>query len=156
RRGRREEFSRFSWKGEVPDPQDEATFSKSKLNRALAHDGRGLLMSQLYHELIALRRTAPALARRGCETPEVSTEPSGCVLIRRQCGTACANLLLNLGDLNSSTAPKWDGGPWQKVFDSSAARWDGPGEQLPDTIAAHDPATLVVPRRSFAVFILDS
>ena len=31
RRGRREEFAGFSWEGELPDPQDEATFSRSKI-----------------------------------------------------------------------------------------------------------------------------
>ena len=41
RRGRREEFARFTWEGEVPDPQDEATFLRSKVNPARATEGRG-------------------------------------------------------------------------------------------------------------------
>ena len=36
RQGRREEFAAFAWQGEVPDPQDEATFRRSRLNRDLA------------------------------------------------------------------------------------------------------------------------
>src|SRR5207302_1718063 len=31
RRGRREEFEEFEWEGEPPDPHDEATFFRSKL-----------------------------------------------------------------------------------------------------------------------------
>ena len=38
RRGRRDEFAAFRWKGEPPDPQDEATFLRCKLDHiAKAH-----------------------------------------------------------------------------------------------------------------------
>ena len=30
--GRRQEFARFGWQSEVPDPQDAATFARSRLN----------------------------------------------------------------------------------------------------------------------------
>ena len=30
RKGRREEFAAFKWKGEPPDPQDEGTFSNGR------------------------------------------------------------------------------------------------------------------------------
>ena len=35
RQGRSKEFAAFKWQGEVPDPQAEATFERSKLNRDL-------------------------------------------------------------------------------------------------------------------------
>src|SRR5438045_3220673 len=35
RRGRQDEFAAFKWKGEAPDPQDERTFKRSKLNHSL-------------------------------------------------------------------------------------------------------------------------
>ncbi len=156
RRGRRDEFARFSWKGEVPDPQDEATFTRSKLNRGLAHAGRGRILHRLYHELIRLRTTARALARCGCSTPDLSVDPSGCILVDRRAGNARAALLFNLGDSSASVQPSWTGEPWLKVFDSSATCWDGPGEELPATFIPGNAATLTVPRRSFAVFFLGS
>src|SRR5262249_4226865 len=50
RRGRREEFS---WQGEAPDPQDEATFVRSRIDPSR---GNPVLLA-LYQELIRLRRS---------------------------------------------------------------------------------------------------
>ena len=57
REGRREEFSSFaSFSGEdVPDPQDPATFERSKLTRVPDPD-----VERLYRELLAVRREFPA------------------------------------------------------------------------------------------------
>jgi maltooligosyltrehalose trehalohydrolase len=60
--GRFAEFERMGWDASVvPDPQDPATFSRSKLDWAEAErDPDGLL--QLYRRLIEIRRSHPALA----------------------------------------------------------------------------------------------
>jgi maltooligosyltrehalose trehalohydrolase len=56
REGRRKEFAKFSgFAGEVPDPQDEATFLRSKLHPE-AGDAE---LGAFYRELIALRRSLP-------------------------------------------------------------------------------------------------
>ncbi len=60
--GRRAEFARFGWgPAEVPDPQDEATFLRSKLDwtQPGREPYRGILA--WYRELIALRRARPEL-----------------------------------------------------------------------------------------------
>src|SRR5262249_61087079 len=60
RKGRRDEFKSFSWAGEVPDPQDEQTFLRSKIDRAHrdAPGGKGALL--WHRQLLALRREHPA------------------------------------------------------------------------------------------------
>ena len=63
RRGRREEFSAFSWQGEPPDPQAEATFERSRINHELRKAGMHARIYAFYKELIRLRRSVPAL---GC------------------------------------------------------------------------------------------
>jgi maltooligosyltrehalose trehalohydrolase len=56
REGRRKEFAKFSgFAGEVPDPQDRATFERSKLHP----EGGDEELRAFYRELIALRRTLP-------------------------------------------------------------------------------------------------
>jgi maltooligosyltrehalose trehalohydrolase len=58
RNGRRQEFARFAAFGdanEIPDPEDPATFARSKLSRQV--DGATLA---LYEQLIRARRTLPA------------------------------------------------------------------------------------------------
>jgi maltooligosyltrehalose trehalohydrolase len=58
REGRRREFAAFaSFAGEeVPDPQDRATFERSRLTRA----GEPAGLRELYAELLRVRRELPA------------------------------------------------------------------------------------------------
>jgi maltooligosyltrehalose trehalohydrolase len=56
RQGRRQEFAAFAqFGGEIPDPQDVATFARSKLTRQ-----RDPALARLYAELLAARRSVPA------------------------------------------------------------------------------------------------
>jgi maltooligosyltrehalose trehalohydrolase len=56
REGRKREFAKFSaFQGEVPDPQDPATFERSKLHPEAGDDE----LRAFYGELIALRRSLP-------------------------------------------------------------------------------------------------
>jgi maltooligosyltrehalose trehalohydrolase len=57
RRGRREEFKSFAWKGEAPDPHDEATFQRSRLNWSQ----RDASLWSHYRDLLRLRRETPSL-----------------------------------------------------------------------------------------------
>ena len=60
--GRRAEFADFGWgAADVPDPQDESTFLRSKLDWAELEQGCHAELLQWYRELIALRRARPEL-----------------------------------------------------------------------------------------------
>jgi maltooligosyltrehalose trehalohydrolase len=60
--GRRAEFADFGWgAADVPDPQDEATFLRSKLDWSELERGCHAELLQWYRELIALRRARPEL-----------------------------------------------------------------------------------------------
>jgi maltooligosyltrehalose trehalohydrolase len=72
REGRRREFSGFGWKPEeIPDPQDESTFTRSKLDWAETQRTEGKDMLQWYKNLAAFRRSHPAL-RRGRRNMQVT------------------------------------------------------------------------------------
>ena len=61
REGRRREFAAFGWDPEqVPDPQDPATFERSRLDWTELGDPRHRAMFDWYRALIALRRRLPA------------------------------------------------------------------------------------------------
>ena len=65
REGRKREFAGFLTPGqEVPDPQDPATFARSKLNQALRTSGRHAAHQAFYRELLTLRRALPGLRQR--------------------------------------------------------------------------------------------
>ncbi|MFW6155386.1 MAG: malto-oligosyltrehalose trehalohydrolase [Planctomycetota bacterium] len=60
--GRRREFAAFGWDpGDVPDPQDPATFARSKLQWAERPEGPHGRMLDWYRRLIRLRHATPAL-----------------------------------------------------------------------------------------------
>ena len=61
RKGRREEFKSFAWAGEVPDPQDEATFERSRLDWARRDSPEGKAALRWHCALLKLRREHPAL-----------------------------------------------------------------------------------------------
>lgn len=62
RDGRKDEFKSFRWMGEPPDPQDEQTFLKSKINWEKRLQGKHHVMLQFYKKLLALRKNIPALS----------------------------------------------------------------------------------------------
>ncbi len=74
--GRIEEFARLGWDpAQVPDPQDPATFTRSRLDWSELGDGRHARMLAVYRQLAALRRelrdlTDPAFGRTRCVVDE--------------------------------------------------------------------------------------
>lgn len=61
RDGRREEFDDFLWQGEAPDPHEEETFRRSKLDWSLRDRDEHAAIWEFYRTLFALRRDTPAL-----------------------------------------------------------------------------------------------
>jgi maltooligosyltrehalose trehalohydrolase len=63
RTGRRREFASHGWaEAEVPDPQDPATFERSKLDWAERDKPGHVELLDLYRQLIALRKSRPDLS----------------------------------------------------------------------------------------------
>ncbi|MHC9292810.1 malto-oligosyltrehalose trehalohydrolase [Mycobacterium sp. LTG2003] len=61
--GRKAEFAEHGWDAdEIPDPQDPATFERSKLDWDEVDDGEHGRLRAIYRRLIALRKTEPDLA----------------------------------------------------------------------------------------------
>jgi maltooligosyltrehalose trehalohydrolase len=70
-KGRREEFAAFGWDPEtVPDPQDEATFLRSRLNWDELENEPHASMLEWFRALIALRRGLSDLGRDNLRTVE--------------------------------------------------------------------------------------
>jgi maltooligosyltrehalose trehalohydrolase len=61
--GRKREFAEHGWEAdEIPDPQDPATFERSKLNWDEVDDGEHGRLRRVYQQLITLRHNEPDLA----------------------------------------------------------------------------------------------
>ena len=127
RRGRREEFSSFQWKGEPPDPQDECTFRRSTLNHCLKDEGRHRMLLQFHKELMLLRKSILALSSLSKDKMDVAaTEEDRTLTVRRWNRKSEVFAVFNFSD-EARPFPKLPHGVWRKRFDSSDSRWMGSG-----------------------------
>jgi len=118
RRGRREEFGQFSWSGEIPDPQSEETFVRSKLNWNLQASGQHQILRRFYQKLLRLRRDVPALAKLDKHSLRV-TSLERVVLMERWHGSSRALIPFHFSDTPSEFTLPVREGRWKKVLDSA-------------------------------------
>ena len=99
RRGRREEFADFAWQGEVPDPQDEATFRSAVLSWHLRDEAEGehAATLALHRHLLALRASWPPIADPAAGEPRARGDDE-LVVLERACGDERMVVITNLGD----------------------------------------------------------
>ena len=75
----------FSGVGEPPDPQDESTFLRSKVNPTLAREGSHKILFDYYKALINLRKKIPSLShlsKAGLRVEALAEKP--CLWILRR------------------------------------------------------------------------
>ncbi|PRY09728.1 maltooligosyl trehalose hydrolase [Pontibacter ummariensis] len=130
RKGRREEFSAFAWKGEAPDPQSEETFQQSKLQWSYHSNEQQNKLREFYKELIQLRKTAPALAKPSKQQMQVHMEDESLVLhLIHKSKEPYLYCLFNLSKqpqrVQLLTTEK--DANWQPILHSADRAWGGPG-----------------------------
>ncbi len=106
RRGRIGEFAKMGWdEAVVPDPQDPATFERSKLDWSELDRGRHATVLATYRRLAALRRARPELSDPsfGAVTAHAD-EASRVFTLRRtsSAGLGSSLMVLNLGDAEAT------------------------------------------------------
>ncbi len=154
RRGRREEFAAFSWKGEPPDPQDEATFNRSRLDHSLAKTGRHAILRAYYRELLRLRAATPALTASEGTAREVNVLPgSSVIVVTGSKRKESAILLLNFAETESRAEIPALTGNWRVALNSAEERWGGSGQSDPISVDSGSDQALRLPPRSLMVIL---
>lgn len=154
RRGRREEFAAFGCGAEPPDPQDEETFLRAKLNHGLRREGHHRMLLEFHRELIQLRRDIPALASLNKDNMEVSDYGHEKVLvIRRWIGTDEAVACFHFGKSPATKRIPLPEGRWTKRLDSADKRWEGPGSEVPSEITSEGETALNLPPYTVVLFL---
>ncbi|MDV3124725.1 malto-oligosyltrehalose trehalohydrolase [Mycobacterium sp. 21AC1] len=129
--GRKAEFAEHGWDAdEIPDPQDPATFQRSKLNWDEVEGGEHGQLLQTYRSLIELRRNEPDLADPWLDHLRIDfDEQAGWIVMHR----GAFDIVCNLGETAVSVP----------VTGELVLAWDspdiGPGAT---TLAAHSFAIL--------------
>ncbi|MBI2534195.1 MAG: malto-oligosyltrehalose trehalohydrolase [Deltaproteobacteria bacterium] len=154
RNGRRHEFSAFSWQGEPPDPQDEATFMRAKLSHQLKREGKFRALWEFYRELLLLRKNLKPLAELSKEQCEVlGFDNQRVLLLRRWSGSEVVMTIFNFNEETVSLVVPMARGRWRKMLDSSEARWQGLGSSLPVEFECWENVEFRLAPTSVALFV---
>jgi maltooligosyltrehalose trehalohydrolase len=152
RQGRRREFAAFGWQECPPDPQDEATFLRAKLNAGLCRQGHHQVLMGFYRKLIRLRKTNACLAQLSKKNMDVVTnEQKMLLLVGRWSGTTEVRIIFHFGNEEGTMSIPLSAGRWIKVLDSTAKRWQGPGSRMASAIESRGEITLIRPPHSVLV-----
>jgi maltooligosyltrehalose trehalohydrolase len=158
RRGRRAEFASFAWAGDIPDPQDPATFERSRIRLGRPRDISQAAMLKWIRRLIDLRTGIPSLgAGDEPRDQQVWAHEKEKVLVIRRRGKQGPAALLVLG-FNSATTSvmlREPVGRWNLRLDSSAGEYGGNGQEFisRDLAITSDGIIMPVPAYAVALFL---
>jgi maltooligosyltrehalose trehalohydrolase len=147
REGRRREFTAFAWQGEVPDPQDEATFRASRLTWSWPAGSSHAGLRQLYADLLAARRQWPALRDFTDRTARLLPDHGGSALlemIRGDRGAEPGQTLHAYFNLTDQPRPGTGARGRGKVLFCSEARRYGGSRENTESVAELLPFECVV------------
>jgi maltooligosyltrehalose trehalohydrolase len=120
RKGRAEEFARFQWKEEMPDPQAESTFLKSKVNWDLQVGGKHKAIREFYRELLELRARTPALSELSKVNQEVvAFAEQDTLFVRRWSGKSHVFVAFHFGESAVEIDAPVPAGRWRKTLHSA-------------------------------------
>lgn len=134
RDGRRRDFAGFAWEGEIPDPQAEETFLRSKPRPERAEEPGHAELLRLHRDVLRIRRGEPAL-RPGAAAIDVSSDPDagwvavrldppggGALLAAFQLEALAAQALIPAGPATS----------WRLRLTTDDVAYGGPGPRTPE------------------------
>jgi maltooligosyltrehalose trehalohydrolase len=142
RKERRDEFAAFGWT-EIPDPQSEDTFERSKLNYREKDEPQHRLLWNLYRELIAVRKN---FRLSGCK-PEVEWNEQQRTIRLAYLETGLT-VIYYFGDDVISLSALHDVQEGAVILNSNDAQWCEP---VAAAAAEQSPEEIVLRRNSFVV-----
>lgn len=157
REGRRQETSAFFADGEFIDPQDTASFERSKLNWSLLeqhpHDG----MFAWYRDLLAIRKQTPCLRNCRKDLTTVESGAPGWLTIERSDPSGSRALLICNFAKDAQAVPlPARGGRWSRRLWSGDPQYARISTPEPSPFAAADSvASLDLAGLTAALYILD-
>jgi len=147
RRGRKNEFKAFRWGEELPDPQDEGTFLRSRLNWELRKTEKHKELLDFYRQLLRVRTQIRALASGEMSRVEAQAlEEEKVLVLRRRADGQQALACFNFGENPARVRLDLGEKSWRKMLSSRDEHWGGPGSSLPEClVSGRDPSLTIEP-----------
>jgi maltooligosyltrehalose trehalohydrolase len=152
RKGRKEEFAAFAWKGDPADPQDEQTFLSAQLDHERRFHGDHKVLYLFYREVISLRKELRSRCGVSPQGFEIGTLESEFILwIRYGTGAGQAFVVFNVGTDRWTGPVSVPNGMWSVRLHSAEERWHGHESSNGNDLESHGEAVLNLPGFSFVV-----
>ena len=161
RKGRKEEFKSFGWGDDLPDPQAEESFLRSRLDRTRSSTAEGSAMLALYRALLKLRREERALRPGDAELTVDHDEASGWIrlaLTPRDAAGAPLIILFNLSAERRELSLAAEGmsiGSATRILGTDDPAYAPGGKGRPNTEFVQGNARVAVAPFAAAVFKVD-
>src|SRR5580700_6061549 len=153
RQGRKGEFARFGWTGDIPDPQSGATFLDSKLNWDLRTVGHHRILWDFYQELLRIRRTVPALAELDKNAMEVkSFADDKALLVSRGKASSQVLIVYHFCQAPAELLLPIPSGRWHRTLDSAEQPRGDKGCETPAVIESRGEVRFRLNPWAFLVF----
>jgi maltooligosyltrehalose trehalohydrolase len=152
RKGRQEEFARFSGHDAAPDPQDPETFARSKLLLERHGEGEHAALHAWYRELLRLRRHLPVLTDATAANTVIAAEAER-VLLRH--ATDCDGevaVILGFTEEPVSVSLPIPAGEWTCRLDADDPRYGGAGSTMPGTLRSDGTVEISIPANGVVVY----
>lgn len=157
RKGRKEEFAAFHSEAVPPDPFAATTFQQSTLQWQLTGEKPHSVMLEYYRALIALRKKTPALAIPDRSRSEASCDSDKSILtLHRWMNDQHVYCVMNFSKRQQPATLPDTNGSYQVVLDSSAEKWNGPGnETIADKAINGRNRAITLQPESIIIFLTD-
>jgi len=149
RMGRKEEFAAMFDQGETPDPQDEDTFDRSRLNWGLTDQDQHACIFRYYQQLISLRKKHLGFVKHKSAKVNV-LEAQNCLLVERACADPRHVIwcVLNFSNEQLMLDVPDHIGHLKELVNSASLKWLGPGESSLAGLTRQ----IIVPSESFIAY----
>jgi maltooligosyltrehalose trehalohydrolase len=148
RTGRRAEFAAFEWQDRVPDPQDESTFERSRLDHSLKSKERHRTLLRFYRRLLQIRRQNSLGAHASWSVRELG---DGALLIRRDRDAEQLAMLFNFSEFRVALNLLELARGWTTLLSSADTQWLGPDRNTSTELDLTSPCELHLAPHSFRV-----
>ncbi len=133
--GRKKEFEAFKWQGEIPDPQSEYTFNRSKLDWQKKQNGKYKTLYDWHKTLLKLRKKTPAL--KNFDRNDIIVEEIVKDKILKILRVKRENQILALFNFDKNpveTDLQNSNGNWKKILDSEDENWGSGNSVCPEIL----------------------